>query len=132
MFFEFDDLASLKAKIKVLGVGGAGGNAINRMIEDKLIGVEFIAINTDAQDLDNNLAEIKLQIGKTLTKGLGAGADIDVGRQAMEEDHMVIEKALTGADMVFITAGMGGGPGPGQRRVSLGLPRIWGSLLSAS
>ena len=113
MFFEFDDLASLKAKIKVLGVGGAGGNAINRMIEDKLIGVEFIAVNTDAQDLENNLAEIKLRIGKTLTKGLGAGADIDVGRQAMEEDHMVIEKALTGADMVFITAGMGGGTGTG-------------------
>ncbi len=113
MFFEFDDFDLLKAKIKVLGVGGAGGNAINRMIEDNLIGVEFIAVNTDAQDLDNNLAEIKLQIGKTLTKGLGAGADIDVGRQAMDEDQEIIEKSLTGADMVFITAGMGGGTGTG-------------------
>ncbi|UCH64239.1 MAG: cell division protein FtsZ [Fidelibacterota bacterium] len=103
----------MKAKIKVVGVGGAGGNAINRMIEDNLMGVEFIAVNSDAQDLDSNLAEVKIQIGKSLTKGLGAGADTDIGRRAVDEDHEFIEKALSGADMVFITAGMGGGTGSG-------------------
>jgi len=113
MFFEFDDYDLMKAKIKVVGVGGAGGNAINRMIEDNLMGVEFIAVNSDAQDLDNNLAEVKIQIGKSLTKGLGAGADTDIGRRAADEDHEFIEKALSGADMVFITAGMGGGTGSG-------------------
>ena len=113
MFFEFDDNDLMKAKIKVVGVGGAGGNAINRMIEDNLMGVEFIAVNSDAQDLDNNLAEVKIQIGKSLTKGLGAGADIDIGRRAVDEDHEFIEKALAGADMVFITGGMGGGTGSG-------------------
>ena len=113
MFFEFDDYDLMKAKIKVVGVGGAGGNAINRMIEDNLMGVEFIAVNSDAQDLDNNLAEVKIQIGKSLTKGLGAGADIDIGRRAVDEDHEFIEKALAGADMVFITGGMGGGTGSG-------------------
>ncbi len=113
MFFEFDDYDQLKAKIKVVGVGGAGGNAINRMIEDNLMGVEFIAVNTDAQDLDNNLAEAKIQIGKTLTKGLGAGADIGIGCQAVEEDQEMIKEAVAGADMVFITAGMGGGTGTG-------------------
>ncbi len=113
MFFEFDDYDLMKAKLKVVGVGGAGGNAINRMIEDNLMGVEFIAVNSDAQDLDNNLAEVKIQIGKSLTKGLGAGADTDIGRRAVDEDHEFIEKALSGADMVFITAGMGGGTGSG-------------------
>ncbi|MCK4577624.1 MAG: cell division protein FtsZ [Candidatus Marinimicrobia bacterium] len=113
MFFEFDDYELLKAKIKVVGVGGAGGNALNRMIEDNLMGVEFIAVNTDAQDLDNNLSEIKLQIGKALTKGLGAGAAVDIGKQASDEDHAIIEQAISGADMVFITAGMGGGTGTG-------------------
>ncbi|MQY64174.1 MAG: cell division protein FtsZ [Calditrichaeota bacterium] len=103
----------MKAKIKEVGVGGAGGNAINRMIEDNLMGVEFIAVNSDAQDLDNNLAEVKIQIGKSLTKGLGAGADTDIGRRAVDEDHEFVEKALSGADMVFITAGMGGGTGSG-------------------
>ncbi|MBA7636057.1 Cell division protein FtsZ [subsurface metagenome] len=113
MFFEFDDYDLMKAKIKEVGVGGAGGNAINRMIEDNLMGVEFIAVNSDAQDLDNNLAEVKIQIGKSLTKGLGAGADTDIGRRAVDEDHEFVEKALSGADMVFITAGMGGGTGSG-------------------
>jgi len=113
MFFEFDDYDLMKAKIKVVGVGGAGGNAINRMIEDNLMGVEFIAVNADAQDLDNNLAEVKIQIGKSLTKGLGAGADIDIGRRAVDEDHEFIENALSGADMVFITGGMGGGTASG-------------------
>lgn len=113
MFFEFDDYELMKAKIKVVGVGGAGGNALNRMIEDQLLGVEFVAVNTDAQDLDNNQAEVKIQIGKSVTKGLGAGADEDQGRQAVEEDHDAIQAALKGADMVFITAGMGGGTGTG-------------------
>ncbi|MEE9464075.1 MAG: cell division protein FtsZ [Candidatus Neomarinimicrobiota bacterium] len=125
MFFEFDDYELLKARIKVVGVGGAGGNAINRMIEDNLMGVEFIAVNTDAQDLDNNLAEVKLQVGQTITKGLGAGADIDIGCQAIEEDQENIKDAITGADMVFITAGMGGGTGTGAApsiaRISKGL-----------
>lgn len=128
MFFEFDDYDLMKAKIKVVGVGGAGGNAINRMIEDNLMGVEFIAVNADAQDLDNNLAEVKIQIGKSLTKGLGAGADIDIGRQAVDEDHEFIEKALSGADMVFITAGMGGGTGSGAApriaRIARGLSTL--------
>jgi len=128
MFFEFDDYDLMKAKIKVVGVGGAGGNAINRMIEDNLMGVEFIAVNADAQDLDNNLAEVKIQIGKSLTKGLGAGADIDIGRQAVDEDHEFIENALSGADMVFITAGMGGGTGSGAApriaRIARGLSTL--------
>lgn len=128
MFFEFDDYDLMKARIKVVGVGGAGGNAINRMIEDNLMGVEFIAVNADAQDLDNNLAEVKIQIGKSLTKGLGAGADIDIGRQAIDEDHEFIEKALSGADMVFITAGMGGGTGSGAApriaRIARGLSTL--------
>lgn len=113
MFFEFDDYDLLKAKIKVVGVGGAGGNALNRMIKGTLMGVEFVAVNTDAQDLDENLAEIKIQIGKALTKGLGAGADTEIGRQAVEENQEMIEQSLKGADMVFVTAGMGGGTGTG-------------------
>ncbi|UCD39349.1 MAG: cell division protein FtsZ [Fidelibacterota bacterium] len=118
----------MKAKIKVVGVGGAGGNAINRMIEDNLMGVEFIAVNADAQDLDNNLAEVKIQIGKSLTMGLGAGADIDIGRQAVDEDQEFIEKALTGADMVFITAGMGGGTGSGAAPRIARIAREQGTL----
>ena len=85
MLFEFDSLEDQKAKIKVIGVGGAGGNAINRMISSGLSGVEFVAINTDAQDLENNNASTKIQIGKNLTKGLGAGAKSDIGRNAMED-----------------------------------------------
>ncbi|HCW76612.1 MAG TPA: cell division protein FtsZ, partial [Candidatus Marinimicrobia bacterium] len=87
MLFEFDDLAKQKAKMRVVGIGGAGGNAINRMIDAQLSGVEFIAVNTDAQALDHNLADVKLQIGKQLTKGLGAGANLDIGRDAAEEDQ---------------------------------------------
>ncbi|UCH09725.1 MAG: cell division protein FtsZ [Fidelibacterota bacterium] len=128
MFFEFDDYDLMKAKIKVVGVGGAGGNAINRMIEDNLMGVEFIAVNADAQDLDNNLAEVKIQIGKSLTKGLGAGADVDIGRRAVDEDHEFIESALAGADMVFITAGMGGGTGSGAAPRIAHLVRDMGAL----
>jgi cell division protein FtsZ len=113
MLFEFDNLAKQKANLKVVGIGGAGGNAINRMIQSGMEGVEFCAINTDAQDLDNNTAPNKLQIGKSLTKGLGAGAKSELGRQAIESESEAVRSILDGADMVFITAGMGGGTGTG-------------------
>ena len=117
MLFEFDPLAEQKAKLKVVGVGGAGGNAINRMISTNMEGVDFIVINTDAQDLENNAAEQKIQIGSTLTKGLGAGAQSTIGLEAMETDREAVQILLEGADMVFITAGMGGGTGTGAAPV---------------
>ncbi len=117
MLFEFDSLAEQKAKLKVIGVGGAGGNAVNRMIQSGMQGVDFIVINTDAQDLENNSAEHKIQIGKNLTKGLGAGAQAEVGKEAMESDMEAVKAMLEGADMVFITAGMGGGTGTGAAPV---------------
>ena len=117
MLFEFDPLAQQKAKLKVVGVGGAGGNAINRMISTNMEGVDFIVINTDAQDLENNAAEQKIQIGSTLTKGLGAGAQSTIGLEAMETDREAVQTLLEGADMVFITAGMGGGTGTGASPV---------------
>jgi cell division protein FtsZ len=117
MLFEFDPLAEQKAKLKVVGVGGAGGNAINRMISTNMEGVDFIVINTDAQDLENNAAEQKIQIGSTLTKGLGAGAQSTIGMEAMETDREAVQTLLEGADMVFITAGMGGGTGTGAAPV---------------
>ncbi len=117
MLFEFDQFAAQKAKIKVLGVGGAGGNAINRMITSGMNGVEFIAINTDAQDLDSNPAETKIQIGKDLTKGLGAGARPEVGRKAIMHDKEAVASIVAGADLVFVTAGMGGGTGTGAAPV---------------
>ena len=101
MLFEFDSLSEQKANLKVVGVGGAGGNAVNRMITSGMAGVDFIAINTDAQDLENNPAEHKIQIGKNLTKGLGAGANSNVGRNAAEADSEVIHNLLEGADMAF-------------------------------
>jgi len=101
------------ALIKVVGVGGGGGNAINNMIRAGLSGVEFIAANTDAQSLQNNMAEIKIQIGGQQTKGLGAGADPETGRIAANEDYETIRDALEGSDMVFVTAGLGGGTGTG-------------------
>jgi cell division protein FtsZ len=113
MSIEFDEFAELSAKMKVIGVGGAGGNAINTMMTSGLNGVDFIAINTDAQALDGNRAPIKIQIGKNLTHGLGAGANPEVGRTAIEEDRDEIVRSLGGADMIFVTAGMGGGTGTG-------------------
>ena len=101
------------AKIKVVGVGGAGGNAINNMIDKGLEGVDFIALNTDHQDLDKNKADVKLQIGRNLTGGLGTGMDDTKGAKAVEETREEIEEMLRGSDMVFITAGMGGGTGTG-------------------
>jgi cell division protein FtsZ len=117
MLFEFDELASQRARIKVLGIGGAGGNAINRMITSGMDGVEFIAINTDAQDLGSNPAETKLQIGKDLTKGLGAGAKPEIGRKAIMHDKDAVASLVAGADLVFVTAGMGGGTGTGAAPV---------------
>lgn len=102
-----------KPVIKVIGVGGGGGNAVNRMIENDVKGVDFVVINTDAQVLRLAKADIRLQIGKQLTKGLGAGADPEIGRQAAEESEEDIREVLKGSDMVFVTAGMGGGTGTG-------------------
>lgn len=128
MLFEFDNLAEQKAKIKVVGIGGGGGNAVNRMIESNMKGVDFIVINTDAQDLGVNAAQHKIQIGKNLTKGLGAGAKADIGRDAVESDREAIEAILDGADMIFITAGMGGGTGTGAAPVVAQIGREAGIL----
>ncbi len=128
MLFEFDSLSEQKAKLKVVGVGGAGGNAVTRMITSGMQGVDFIAINTDAQDLDNNPSEQKIQVGKNLTKGLGAGANSTVGREAIEADREAITSLLEGADMVFITGGMGGGTGTGAAPVISQISRELGIL----
>ena len=109
--FKQPEIRELKPRILVLGVGGAGGNAINRMIDAGLQGVEFIAVNTDAQDLKESKAKNKIQIGLNLTKGLGAGAKLDIGQAAADESLNDIINTLQGANMVFITAGMGGGSG---------------------
>ena len=111
------ELRELKPRILVMGIGGAGGNAINAMIEDGMQGVEFVAVNTDAQDLKNNKADAKIQIGMNLTKGLGAGAKHDIGQAAADESLNEIVTYLQGANMVFITAGMGGGTGTGASHV---------------
>ena len=108
---------SYLAVIKVVGVGGGGVNAINRMIDASLNGVEFVAVNTDSQALDLTTAPQKIQIGGRLTNGLGAGANPEVGRKAIEEDSDLVEDSLSGADMVFVTAGMGGGTGTGAAPV---------------
>ena len=128
MLFEFDSLSEQKANLKVVGVGGAGGNAVNRMITSGMQGVDFIAINTDAQDLENNPAEHKIQIGKNLTKGLGAGANSNVGKNAAEADSEVIYNLLEGADMAFITGGMGGGTGTGAAPMIAQISRELGIL----
>ncbi len=116
------------AKIKVIGVGGSGGNAINTMIRMGLDGVEFIAANTDMQALEASLANVKIQIGAELTKGLGAGANPEIGRQAALEDYAKISEALTGADMVFVTAGMGGGTGTGAAPIIAKIAKEVGAL----
>ena len=114
---EFADLENLEAKIKVIGVGGGGGNTVNTMIEDSVTNVEFIAANTDAKALQISNADIKLQIGAKLTKGLGAGANPEVGKNAAMEDAEKIREIIQGGDMVFVTAGMGGGTGTGAAPV---------------
>ena len=108
----------LSAKIKVIGVGGGGGNAVNRMVSSGLTGVDFVVANTDAQALEMNAAPIRLQIGAKLTKGLGAGADPRIGKQAALEDTEQLISALDGAEMVFVTLGLGGGTGTGAAPVS--------------
>lgn len=116
------------ATIKVIGVGGAGGNAINRMIEDDVKGVEFIVANTDVQALQNSKAETKIQLGPKLTKGLGAGANPDVGSKAGQESEESIAESLSGADMVFVTAGMGGGTGTGAAPIIAKIAKEQGAL----
>jgi cell division protein FtsZ len=128
---EFDENRNLAAKVKIVGVGGGGNNALNTMISSRLSGVDFIAANTDAQALAANLAPIKLQLGSTLTKGLGAGANPEVGRKAALEDVEKIREALKGADMVFITAGLGGGTGTGGAPVIAEVAREVGALTVA-
>lgn len=112
-----DEKFEQSARMKVIGVGGAGGNAINTMMEADLQGVDFIAVNTDSQALENNNAPQRIQIGKKLTQGLGAGANPEIGRRAIDEDKDEVIEALQGSDMVFITAGMGGGTGTGAAPV---------------
>ncbi|MEK5334038.1 MULTISPECIES: cell division protein FtsZ [unclassified Lysinibacillus] len=125
---EFDTSVDQLAVIKVIGVGGGGNNAVNRMIEHGVQGVDFIAVNTDSQALNLSKAEIKLQIGTKLTRGLGAGANPEVGKKAAEESREQLEEVLRGADMVFVTAGMGGGTGTGAAPVIAQIARDLGSL----
>lgn len=119
------------ARIKVVGVGGSGGNGITRMIETKIKGVEFVAINTDAQDLHHNKAAEKVHIGKNLTKGLGAGMNPDIGRQAAEENRDEIQEVLKGTDMVFVTCGLGGGTGTGAAPIVAESAKELGALTVA-
>ncbi len=130
MPLEFVD-NGLSAKIKVIGVGGGGGNAINNMIAAELRGVEFIAANTDSQALEMSRADIKVQLGRNLTKGLGAGAKPEVGREAAEESVEEIRQVLDGSDMVFVTAGMGGGTGTGAAPVIAEISKELGALTVA-
>ena len=117
-----------KAKIKVIGVGGAGGNAVNRMVEENIKGVEFIAANTDMQALDLSQADTRLQLGPKLTRGLGAGSNPDIGQKAAEESEDVISDLLKESDMIFITAGMGGGTGTGAAPVIARVAKDSGAL----
>jgi cell division protein FtsZ len=125
---EFENNIDQFATIKVIGVGGGGNNAVNRMIEDGVQGVEFISVNTDAQALNLSKAEVTMQIGGALTRGLGAGANPEIGRKAVEESRQQIKDALQGADMVFVTAGMGGGTGTGAAPEIAHIARELGAL----
>ena len=129
--FSFDIDGQDNAKIKVVGVGGGGGNAVNNMIDKGLSSVEYIALNTDAQALKNSMADITTQVGTNLTNGLGAGARPEIGREAVEENRHEIEEAIEGADMVFVTAGMGGGTGTGGAPVVSGIAKRKGILTVA-
>ncbi len=128
MDLEFEMTPSVGAKIKVIGVGGAGGNAVNRMIEEEVSGVEFIVANTDIQALEAMNAETKIQLGPKLTRGLGAGSIPEVGKKSAEESEEAIADALKGADMVFVTAGMGGGTGTGAASVVSKIAKEQGAL----
>ena len=129
--FEFDENVDQVAKIKVVGVGGGGSNAVNTMIAGRIDGVEFMVANTDAQALRANLASLRVQLGTKLTKGLGAGANPEVGREAAEEDRARLKEMLQGADMVFIAAGLGGGTGTGAAPVIAEVAREIGALTVA-
>lgn len=126
--FDFDVDVDQFARIKVLGVGGGGNNAVNRMVESGVRGVDFIALNTDRQALNSSKAEVKLQIGEKLTRGLGAGANPEIGAKAAEENRNEIAEILKGADMVFITAGMGGGTGTGAAPIVAEIAKELGIL----
>jgi cell division protein FtsZ len=126
--FEFEETPAQSARMRVVGVGGGGGNAVNRMIEESLSGVEFISVNTDAQALLNSKSDIKIQIGKKLTRGLGAGARPEIGRQAIEENRDEVLRVLANCDLVFVTCGMGGGTGTGAAPVVCELAREAGAL----
>ena len=128
---EGDNMMDGTATIKVIGVGGAGNNAVDRMVEFGIRGVEFIAVNTDAQALKRSKAGTKIQIGEKITRGLGAGANPDIGVQSAEESKSEIEEALRGADMVFVTAGMGGGTGTGAAPTVAGIAKEMGILTIA-
>ncbi len=129
--FDMEEVQNKTAKIKIVGIGGGGSNAVNSMIASSLQGVEFIGINTDAQALELSLAHQRIQIGSSLTKGLGAGADPEIGRHAAIDDKDLIEDALKGADMVFITAGMGGGTGTGASPIVAEIAKEDGILTAA-
>ena len=129
--FEIEDVGRPAAKIKVIGVGGGGGNAINSMVAGQIFGVEFIAVNTDIQHLDSSLAPARIQIGSDLTRGLGAGSNPVIGREAALESKEVLTGFIEGADMVFITAGMGGGTGTGAAPVIAGIAKDLGILTVA-
>ena len=128
MTFSFDTAAAQGAVIKVIGIGGGGGNAINRMIDEGVSGVEFIAANTDVQALTGSKAETVIQLGPKLTRGLGAGGQPEIGRKAAEESEETLTAAISGADMVFITAGMGGGSGTGAAPVIARIAKDLGAL----
>ena len=128
MELEFDSSMNDGAKIKVIGVGGAGSNAVNRMIEEGVQGVEFIVANTDTQALNASRAETRIQLGPKLTKGLGAGSIPEVGRKAAEESEQQISEALAGADMIFVTCGMGGGTGTGAAPIVARIAKDLGAL----
>lgn len=130
---NYDDAATTNdtAVIKVIGVGGAGGNAVNRMIDSGIEGVEFVAINTDRQALMLSKADTKIQIGDKITRGLGAGANPDIGAQVAEESKSEISEAIKGADMVFVTSGMGGGTGTGAAPIVAGIAKEMGILTIA-
>ena len=128
MIFEFEESATQNARMKVVGLGGGCGNAVNRMIEEHLDGVEFISVNTDAQALLGSKSDVKIQIGKKLTRGLGAGARPEIGRQAVDENRDEVSRVLANTDLVFITCGMGGGTGTGAAPVVAELAREAGAL----
>jgi len=128
MVFELEESVSKNALMRVCGIGGGGGNAVNRMIAERLTGVEFVSINTDAQALLHNQADVKVQIGKKLTRGLGAGARPEIGRQAIEENRDDVLRVLEGSDLVFVTCGMGGGTGTGAAPIISQLARDVGAL----